>query len=133
MWGSTSGEGTCRWTFTLVMSTIGRRRIIMARTDGIGGLRLLQGDGTATMGLLLSTPINTAARTIARIIGAVSVGNRSVLVMWKGLSQKRGLSPLEVVALRRKVPQSPLSAEIAVALGKSMSVFLIVASAWLFS
>jgi len=94
MWDSTSGEGTCRWTFTLAMSTIGRRRIIMARTDGIGGLRLLQGDGTATMGLPRSITINTAGRTIARIIGAASVGNRSVLMMRKGLSQKRGLSPL---------------------------------------
>lgn len=70
--------------------------------------------------------MNTAARTIARIIGAVSVGNRSVLMIGKGLSQKKGRSPLEVVPPRRKVPQSPLSAEFAVALGTSMFAFLIV-------
>ncbi len=76
--------------------------------------------------------MNTAARTIARIIGAASVGNRSVLMIRKGLSQKRGRNPLEVVQPRRQFSQSPLSAEFAVALGKSMSAFLIAASAWLF-
>jgi len=76
--------------------------------------------------------MNTVVRTIARIIGAASVGNRSVLMMWKELSPKRGRGPLEVVPPRRKFPQCPLSAELAVALGKSMSVFLIAASAWLF-
>jgi len=92
MWGSTSGEGICRWMFTPAMSTIGRRPIITGLTGGIGGLPLLRGDGTATMGLRRSTTMNTAARTIARtiarIIGAASVGNRSVL-----MEPKEGTKP----------------------------------------
>ncbi len=127
MWGSTSGEGTCRWTFTPGMSTIGRRRIITARTDGIDGLRLLRGDGTATMGLRRSTTMNTAARIIAGIIGTVIVGNRSVLI-----EPKEGAKSSGSRTALKKISPVPALGRI---LGRSGEIdvrFLISASAWLF-